>query len=77
MGLFWGRVFLSFNGDSESGEFLWSVGPCIRLWFALAGVLVDCRFLRLHRAIEMIEMIDMIEMTVSYTHLTLPTNREV
>ena len=39
-----------------------SVGHGIRLWFALAGVIVDCRFLRPRRAIERIEMIEMIEM---------------
>ena len=38
-----------------------SVGHGIRLWFALTGVIVDCRFLRPCRAIEMIEMIEMIE----------------
>ena len=58
----WGVFFLSFNGGSKYGEFLGSVGPCIRLWFALAGVLVDCRFLRPRRAIETIETIEMIEM---------------
>ena len=36
------------------------VGHRIRLWFSLAGVIVDCRFLRPRRAIEMIEMIEMI-----------------
>ena len=56
-----GCVFLSFNGGSKYREFLGSVGPCIRLRFALAGVLVDCRFLRPCRAIETIETIEMIE----------------
>ena len=36
-----GCIFLNFNGGSKYGEFLWVVGPCIRLWFALSGVLVD------------------------------------
>ena len=40
-GPIWGGIFLSFNGGSKYGEFLWGVGPCIRLWFALSGVLVD------------------------------------
>ena len=37
------------------------VGHGIRLWFALTGVIVDCRFLRPRRAIEVIEMIEVIE----------------
>ena len=36
-------------------------GHGIRLWFALAGVMVDCRFLRPRRAIEVIEMLEVIE----------------
>ena len=61
MGPFWGVFFLSFNGGSKYGGFLWIVGPCIRIWFALPGVLVDWRFFQLRRAIEVIEMIEVIE----------------
>ena len=57
-----GFVFRVFKGRSKYGYFLGGVGHCIHLWFALAGVFVDCGFLRPRRAIETIEMIEMIEM---------------
>ena len=60
-GPIWGLFFRVFNGGSRYGDFSGSVGHCIRLWFAVAGVFVDCRFLRPRRVIEMIEMIEMIE----------------
>ena len=60
MGPFWGVFFLSFNGGSKYGGFLWIVGPCIRLWFALPGVVFDRPFLRPRRAIKMIDKIEMI-----------------
>ena len=36
------------------------VGHGIRLWFALTGVIIDCRFLRPRRAIGVIGMIGVI-----------------
>ena len=46
---------------SKSGETLGSGGHGIRLWFALAGVVVGCPFSRPRGAIQMIEMIQMIQ----------------
>ena len=62
MGSFCVLVFGVLIGGSKKDQFLGSVGHGIRLWFALTGVIVDCRFLRPRRAIEMIEVIEMIEM---------------
>ena len=62
MGSFCVLVFGVLIGGSKKDQFLGSVGHGIRLWFALAGVIVDCRFLRPRRAIERIEMIGTIEM---------------
>ena len=62
MGSFGVLVFGVLIGGSKKDQFLGSVGHGIRLWFALTGVIVDCRFLRPRRAIEMIEVIEMIEM---------------
>ena len=45
----------------KSGETLGSGGHGIRLWFALAGVVVGCPFSRPRGAIQMIEMIQMIQ----------------
>ena len=60
-GPIWGLFFRVFNGGSRYGDFSGSVGHCIRLWFAVAGVFVDCRFCD-PWGIETIEMIEMIEM---------------
>ena len=62
MGSFCVLVFGVLIGGSKKDQFLERVGHGIRLWFALTGVIVDCRFLRPRRAIEMIEVIEMIEM---------------
>ena len=60
MGSFCVLVFGVLIGGSKKDQFLGRIGHGIRLWFALTGVIVDCRFLRPRRAIEMIEVIEMI-----------------
>ena len=57
-------VFLRFQRGVGIWLFRGGAGHGIRLWFALTGVIVDCRFLRPRRAIETIETIETIEMVL-------------
>ncbi len=63
MGSFFGAFSGGFNGGPKSVLFLGSVGHGIRLWFALASIIVGCLFLRPRGAIEMIDMIEVIEVS--------------